>query len=243
MSTCSTWRCGRGACRPNGPAWQQQVRSRARQGPEGRRRSDRGRLRRRKSIGLTARSRRRRPANGVGKCCSGSPRASRPTHEFVRTGQDDSKFGVRHRQRGGGRGGHPAPPPRLAGRTGRDPPISAARSSSCGRSSGRQACWRSSSTPLGLEELCVGGGLGVATWKGKWRRRSASGPPPCTPLRPPPGSVGALDRRTRPGRRGRGRHHVLHVGRPPVVFVCDGVAHTVVRQETEEDLLSLDVDR
>jgi len=31
------------------------------------------------------------------------------------------------------------------------------------------------------------------------------------------------------------------VGRPPVVFVRDGVARTVVRRETEEDLLSLDV--
>jgi diaminopimelate decarboxylase len=31
------------------------------------------------------------------------------------------------------------------------------------------------------------------------------------------------------------------VGRPPVVFVHDGVARTVVRRETDEDLLSLDI--
>jgi diaminopimelate decarboxylase len=32
------------------------------------------------------------------------------------------------------------------------------------------------------------------------------------------------------------------VGRPPVVFVRDGVARTVVRRETDEDLLALDAD-
>ncbi|MDQ6614554.1 MAG: diaminopimelate decarboxylase, partial [Actinomycetota bacterium] len=31
------------------------------------------------------------------------------------------------------------------------------------------------------------------------------------------------------------------VGRPPVVFVADGVARTVVRRETDEDLLALDI--
>jgi len=31
------------------------------------------------------------------------------------------------------------------------------------------------------------------------------------------------------------------VGRPPVVFVADGEARTVVRRETDEDLLALDV--
>jgi diaminopimelate decarboxylase len=32
-----------------------------------------------------------------------------------------------------------------------------------------------------------------------------------------------------------------HVPRPPVVTVCDGAARVIVRRETEDDLLALDV--
>ena len=106
--------------------------------------------------------------DGARRCCCGSrPGVEAHTHEFVQTGQDDSKFGFGARRRatrpsgGAGRGVG-------RGRAGRaSTPTSAARCSSPTSSTRRSRCSRRSSTPLGLPELSIGGGLGVAYVEGE----------------------------------------------------------------------------
>ena len=97
-----------------------------------------------------------------------TPGVEAHTHEFVRTGQEDTKFGfsvgLGRRRRGGG-------PRSAAARRASSSactPTSAARSSTSSRfARGGRDPRPASSAPLGLAELVVGGGLGVAYVNGE----------------------------------------------------------------------------
>ena len=132
------------------------------------------------------------------------------THEFVRTGQDDSKFGFGLASGAAARPpstGSPASTPGGWSSSPGSTPTWAARSSPWPRSRRPSPCWPSSSPRSDLPELVVGGGLGVAYVNGEeappmaqWaasvrggvpRRRvsptrSGSPPSPGGPSWPPP---------------------------------------------------------
>ena len=98
-----------------------------------------------------------------------TPGVEAHTHEFVRTGQDDSKFGFTPVHRRGRRSREAGP--RVAGRRARRHPRA---------TSGRRSSWPTSSarpstpsrpffTSLDLPELSIGGGVGVAYVEGEVR--------------------------------------------------------------------------
>ena len=150
---------------PAGAARQQQVAGRAAPSAASRRRSDRRGLRRR--AGPHRGARRRRACDAPTVLLRINPGIEVHTHEHVRTGNLDSKFGFplptgqahdavrRARRQHGGRPGGPAPAHRQPGVQRRELP-------------GGPACGgtvRASSTSLA--ELVVGGGLGVAYLAGE----------------------------------------------------------------------------
>ena len=96
-----------------------------------------------------------------------TPGVEAHTHEFVRTGQVDSKFGfgvAGGRRRAGGRPGRRlVRPSSWSGST----CTSAARSSSPTSSTRRWRSWLRSCASVDLPELSIGGGLGVAYVEGE----------------------------------------------------------------------------